>query len=125
MDSPRFEYKLKWMARFKEFLGKNYSPSEPLIWCGDLNVAPEDIDVHNPKRLLGHVDFNPLVWEAFEDIKGWGLVDPWENLKFILISSHLSGRNKRDFFDFISSVIFLRFALFCLSVDMLQLPELS
>jgi len=93
MDSPRFEYKLKWMARFKELLGKDYSPSKPLIWCGDLNVAPEDIDVHNPKRLLGHVDFNPLVWEAFEGIKGWGLVD-------VFRKHHPGEQGQYTFFDY-------------------------
>ena len=53
MDSPRFGYKLEWYARFRKYLEKSFSSSEPLIWCGDLNVAPESIDVHNPKRLLG------------------------------------------------------------------------
>lgn len=75
IDSPRFAHKLKWCERFRNFLEKDYSPRKPLIWCGDLNVAREDIDVHNPKRLLGHVDFNPLVWEAFDKVKAWGLVD--------------------------------------------------
>ena len=51
------------------------SPAAPLIWCGDLNVAPEDIDVHDPKRLLGHVCFTPEVWEAFAAVRSWGLED--------------------------------------------------
>jgi len=51
-----------------------YSNDQPLICCGDLNVAREEIDVHNPKRLLGHVDFNPEVWEAFDRLKAWGFV---------------------------------------------------
>ena len=75
MDNPKFQYKLKWYARFRKYLEDHFSPEDPLIWCGDLNVAPENIDVHNPKRLLGHVDFNPVVWEAFAYIKDWGLVD--------------------------------------------------
>lgn len=47
----------------------------PLVWCGDLNVAPEAIDVHDPKRLLGHVCFTPEVWEAFDGVKSWGFQD--------------------------------------------------
>jgi len=46
-----------------------------VIWCGDLNVARESIDVHDPKRLLGHVDFNPEVWQAFDEVVSFGLVD--------------------------------------------------
>jgi exodeoxyribonuclease-3 len=74
-ESPRFQYKLQWFKRLKEFFARHYSPAQLLVWCGDLNVAPEEIDVHNPKRLLGHVCFNTEVWEGFSSIKSWGLVD--------------------------------------------------
>ncbi len=74
-ENPRFQYKLQWFKRLREYLVRHHSPKEPLIWCGDLNVAPEEIDVHNPKRLLGHVCFNPEVWEGLASIKSWGLVD--------------------------------------------------
>lgn len=74
-ESPHFTYKLEWFKRLRDFLEKSYSPNQPLIWCGDLNVAPEAIDVHDPKRLLGHVCFTPEVWDAFNLVKSWGLVD--------------------------------------------------
>jgi len=75
MESPQFVYKLEWFARFKKYLQKHFQPQNEIVWCGDLNVAPEDIDVHDPKRLLGHVCFNPEVWRAYDDIKSWGLTD--------------------------------------------------
>lgn len=75
MESEQFAYKLKWLGRFKKHLQNNFQPEDEIIWCGDLNIAPEPIDVHDPKRLLGHVCFNPEVWKAFEDIKSWGLTD--------------------------------------------------
>jgi exodeoxyribonuclease-3 len=74
-ESPQFQYKLQWFQRLREFFSRHYSPTKPLIWCGDLNVAPEEIDVHNPKRLIGHVCFNPEVWEGFTSAKSWGFVD--------------------------------------------------
>jgi exodeoxyribonuclease-3 len=74
-ETEQFTYKLEWYKRFKNLLEKNYSINNPLIWCGDLNVAPESIDVHDPKRLLGHVCFNPEVWDAFASVKAWGLTD--------------------------------------------------
>ena len=73
--SPEYAYKLQWYERFRDFLERNWLPENPLIWCGDLNVAPEQIDVHNPKRLLGHVCFNPEVWDAFARVKSWGMED--------------------------------------------------
>ncbi len=74
-ESPMFPYKLGWFQRLRRLFQRHYSPTEPLLWCGDLNVAPEEIDVHNPKRLLGHVCFRPEVWEAFQEVKAWGFVD--------------------------------------------------
>jgi exodeoxyribonuclease-3 len=74
-ESPRFQYKLQWFKRLGKFFSRHYSSQKPLIWCGDLNVAPEQIDVHNPKRILGHVCFNPQVWDVFDSVKSWGLVD--------------------------------------------------
>jgi exodeoxyribonuclease-3 len=74
-EDSRFRYKLEWFGRLKEFFSRHYSPQKPLIWCGDLNVAPEEIDVHNPKRILGHVCFNPEVWKAFGLVTSWGFVD--------------------------------------------------
>jgi len=74
-DHEMYAYKLAWFARLRAFLEAHFSPDEPLLWVGDLNVAPEPIDIHDPKRLLGHVCFNPQVTGAFENVKGWGLVD--------------------------------------------------
>jgi len=74
-ESEWFEYKLKWYGRLKSYLKKSFKKSDNVIWCGDLNVAPEDIDVYDPKRLLGHVDFHPEVHKAFAEVMEWGLVD--------------------------------------------------
>jgi len=74
-ESEHFAYKLEWFRRFRDFLERTAAPEHPLVWCGDLNVAPENIDVHAPKRLWGHVCFNSEVWEAFAAVKTWGLVD--------------------------------------------------
>ncbi len=75
VESPQFTYKLAWLGRLKKYLQKNFQPQDKLILCGDFNVAPEDIDVHDPKRILGHVSFNPKVWKSCEKLKSWGLVD--------------------------------------------------
>ncbi len=74
-ETIHFTYKLEWLDRLRQFFVRTYSPAAPLIWCGDLNVAPEQIDVHDPKRLLGHVCFTPEVWEAFAAVRSWGLND--------------------------------------------------
>ncbi len=75
VDSEMFAYKLEWLARLRDYFAHNFSSDQPLIWCGDLNVAPEEIDVHNPTRLRNHVDFHPQARAALEQIREWGFVD--------------------------------------------------
>ncbi len=75
VDRPQFAYKLAWLGRLKKYLSQNFQPDGKLVLCGDFNVAPKQIDVHDPKRILGHVSFNPEVWKAYGDVLSWGLVD--------------------------------------------------
>ena len=74
-DSPHFRYKLAWLARLRALFDRHYSPQEPLLWMGDFNVAPEPIDVYDPKRLKNHVDFHPEARAALERVREWGFVD--------------------------------------------------
>ncbi len=74
-DSENFRYKLGWLERLLGHFKKFYRPEDPLVWLGDFNVAPEPIDVHNPKRLLGHVGYHPDEHRALARVKAWGFVD--------------------------------------------------
>ncbi len=74
-DSPKFAYKLEWLARLRRYFERHFRPHRPLLWCGDFNVAPETIDVHDPARLKNHVDFHPKSRAALEEIRAWGFVD--------------------------------------------------
>ena len=74
-ESEKFEYKLKWFERLKRYFEKNFKPTDPIIWLGDLNIAPTDIDVHDPKGLFGHVCFCPEVSKALENVMEFGFTD--------------------------------------------------
>ncbi len=74
-DSEHFQYKLGWFGRLRAFFERHYSLDEQLLWMGDFNVAPEPIDVYNPKRLRNHVDFHPEARAALERVREWGFVD--------------------------------------------------
>lgn len=75
VGTDQWAYKLAWFERLRAFLDRHYRPDAPLVWVGDLNVAPEDIDVHDPKRLATHVDFHPEARAALERVRQWGFVD--------------------------------------------------
>lgn len=74
-DSDKFQYKLDWFHRLLDYFHRNFSPADPLVWVGDLNVAPLPIDVYDPQALRGHVCFHPDAQKALERVMQWGLTD--------------------------------------------------
>ncbi len=74
-ESEKFEYKLNWFNRLLTLFDKNFKPTDPVLWVGDFNVAPEPMDVYDPEALLGHVCFHPDVHKALKDVMQWGFVD--------------------------------------------------
>ncbi|MBN1247790.1 MAG: exodeoxyribonuclease III [Anaerolineae bacterium] len=75
MSHEQFAYKLDWLSRIRSWFDAHFSPDDPIIWLGDFNVATQDIDVYDPKSLQGHVDFNPEVQAALEEVRQWGFTD--------------------------------------------------
>jgi exodeoxyribonuclease III len=51
VGSEKFHYKLDFLASITPWLYHHAQQPEPLIVSGDFNVAPTDIDVHNPRLL--------------------------------------------------------------------------
>ena len=51
IDHPKYHYKLEWFKRLRRYFTRHLSSDEPAIWCGDMNVAPEPIDVHHRKNI--------------------------------------------------------------------------
>ena len=74
-ESEQFEYKLNWFDRLLDYFDSNFKNTESIVWVGDLNIAPEPIDVHDPVGLLGHVCYHPDVHKALQKVMKWGLVD--------------------------------------------------
>ena len=54
---------------------KEYSEDEPLLWTGDLNVAPEDMDVTSPEKKQDHPSVHRDAKEALAQVKSWGFID--------------------------------------------------
>lgn len=67
IEHPDFEVKKKFFGRVKNIIELNYE--KKFLWLGDLNVAPEDIDVTNPKSKKNHVCFCDEIREVFNDTK--------------------------------------------------------
>jgi exodeoxyribonuclease-3 len=74
-DHPMFEYKLEWFKSMKKLFTEKYNPGMNVIWCGDLNVAPEPMDVYDSKKIWGHVCHRQEVTDALNNVMDWGFED--------------------------------------------------
>lgn len=75
VGSDKFEYKLSWLERFRRYLLENFRPEEPLIWLGDINIAPKPEDVYDSKRFFGGVGHHPEEFRRLDAILEFGLTD--------------------------------------------------
>ncbi len=75
VGSEKYAYKLAWLSQLKNFFEQHCSNQEPLVICGDFNIAPEDRDVHDPILWYGKILCSPEEREALNQIAQWGLVD--------------------------------------------------
>ena len=69
---PDFVIKKKFFARVREVIERERD--KLFLWLGDLNVAPEDIDVTNPENKRSHVCFCDEIRGVFADTRR-GLAD--------------------------------------------------
>lgn len=74
-EHPAFQQKLDFFRRVGRWVDARFSPRDALVWVGDLNVAPEEIDVFAPQRMEGKIGFHPAERAAFARVAEWGLVD--------------------------------------------------
>lgn len=74
VGSEKYAYKLRWLERLGRHLA-SAPRDEPAVLCGDMNVAPEAIDVHDPTAWEGHVLCSEAERQALAHALGAGLVD--------------------------------------------------
>src|SRR5262249_46369848 len=58
INSDKYKFKLAWFKRVHRYFETHLDPARPAIWLGDLNVAPEPIDVYHPDRRVNDPDFH-------------------------------------------------------------------
>lgn len=80
ITSEKYTFKLEWFRRIREYFERNLNALEPVIWTGDLNIAPEAIDVYHPDRRVKDVDFHIDARNAFKNAAGWGFTDMFRKL---------------------------------------------
>ncbi|GAA3413005.1 exodeoxyribonuclease III [Paenibacillus hodogayensis] len=78
-DLSRLDYRLEWEDRFKSYL-QNLDAVKPVIVCGDLNVAHEEIDLKNAKSNRNNSGFTPEERGKMTELLESGFIDSFRRL---------------------------------------------
>lgn len=75
----RLDYRMQWEDDFRQYLMK-LDQQKPVILCGDLNVAHEEIDLKNPKTNHQNAGFTDQEREKFTTLLNSGFIDTFRTL---------------------------------------------
>ncbi len=75
----RLAYRLEWEAAFRRYV-KALDEKKPVVLCGDMNVAHQEIDLKNAKSNQGNAGFTQEERDAFSALLGQGFADTYRRL---------------------------------------------
>jgi len=80
VGSEKYEYKLRWLEAFSAYLKAQLAQHGRLVVLGDFNIAPADIDIHDPLRWQGKIMCSDAERQYFITMLGMGLRDSVRSL---------------------------------------------
>ncbi len=75
VGSEKYEYKLRWLAALRDYLGDELQRHDKLVVLGDFNIAPDDRDVYDPEKWGDDILCSPLERKALRRLLELGLTD--------------------------------------------------
>lgn len=75
----RIDYRMEWEDAFRTYV-KKLDVKKPVIICGDLNVAHQEIDLKNPKSNRGNAGFSDEERAKFTELLEAGFTDTFRHL---------------------------------------------
>lgn len=75
----RLDYRMTWDDDFRKYLN-SLNKKKPVIVCGDMNVAHEEIDLKNPKSNRHNAGFTDEEREKFTELLSCGYIDTFRDL---------------------------------------------
>ncbi len=73
-ELARLDYRMRWETDFLSYL-KGLEQKKPVVFCGDLNVAHQEIDLKNPKTNRKNAGFTDEERQKFTELLQEGFVD--------------------------------------------------
>lgn len=81
IDDEKYHYKLAWYAALHQYLTQELARYPQLVLIGDFNIAPNDIDVHDPKKWNDNsILCSTAEREALAKIQQLGLTDSFRHI---------------------------------------------
>ena len=75
VGSDKYAYKLKWLARVRDYLAAQLREHPRLVVLGDFNIAPDDRDVHDPEAWRERILCSTPERQALGELFALGLSD--------------------------------------------------
>lgn len=80
VGSEKYDYKFRWLTAFRNFLQDELATHSRLVVLGDYNIAPAEIDTHDPKRWNGKIMCSERERDYFSSLLELGLTDSIRHL---------------------------------------------
>lgn len=78
-ELARIDYRMEWEDDLRDYL-MSLDRRKPVVYCGDLNVAKEEIDLKNPKTNRGNAGFSDQEREKMRALLSSGFTDTFRYL---------------------------------------------
>ena len=85
----RLDYRMRWEDDMRAYLG---ALPKPVVLCGDLNVAHEEIDLKNPASNRRNAGFTDEERAKFSALLAAGYIDTWRRIDYFVVSEALRPR---------------------------------
>ena len=80
VGSDKYQYKLRWLDALRAWLREELNTHETLVLLGDYNIAPADLDIHDPSRWVDKIMCSQDERAWFYSLMDLGLVDTLRQL---------------------------------------------
>ena len=74
-ESDKFEYKINWLRQLALFLDEQEKKGELICLMGDFNIAPSNLDIHDPNKYEGGIMASKLERRALDNVLKRRLID--------------------------------------------------
>ena len=75
LETEKFEYKINWLSYLASFLDEQEKKGELICLLGDFNVAPSNLDIHDPKKYEGGIMASDIERSALNNVLKGRLID--------------------------------------------------